>query len=146
MKTKVCKMCNIVFSGRNSGTTYCSRKCLWSDKEWTDKINKSKKCPRPNSQGKKRPSASGDNNYRWKGGNRKDNRERHILMGKLEYKQWRTSVFERDNWTCQTCGVRGVYLEAHHIKGWKDFVELRYVVSNGVTLCRECHNLTKNKK
>lgn len=32
-----------------------------------------------------------------------------------EYKQWRSSVCQRDNWTCQTCGVRGERLDVHHI-------------------------------
>jgi len=82
----------------------------------------------------------GNKHWNWKGGISK---ERHLLMGQLEYKQWRSDVFKRDDWTCQTCQCRGKYLEAHHIKRWSEYPELRYELSNGVTLCRECHNLTK---
>lgn len=60
-----------------------------------------------------------------------------------ESKKWRIAVFERDNYTCKICGIRGTYLEADHIKPFAYFPELRYELSNGRTLCRKCHNLTK---
>lgn len=56
-----------------------------------------------------------------------------------EYKVWRRAVFERDNYTCQKCKKRGVRIEAHHIKSWAYFPELRFEVSNGITFCDECH-------
>lgn len=57
------------------------------------------------------------------------------------YKNWRNQVFERDLYACQFCqDNRGKNLEAHHISGWKDFPDQRYEVSNGVTLCKICHN------
>lgn len=60
-----------------------------------------------------------------------------------EAENWRKAVFERDNYTCQVCGVRGTYLEADHIKPWAFFPELRFELSNGRTLCRSCHDKTK---
>lgn len=67
------------------------------------------------------------------------------------YIAWRNSVFSKDNYTCQGCGDhnypgRGgsVYLEAHHIKSWASYPELRYEVSNGITYCRDCHKETDN--
>ena len=56
-----------------------------------------------------------------------------------EYKDWRKAVFERDRYTCQHCGKVGGELNAHHIKAWKSFPELRFEVSNGQTLCADCH-------
>ena len=64
-------------------------------------------------------------------------RDRNSLL----YKQWRSAVFQRDNYTCQSCGSRK-NLQAHHIVYWRDCVsnpELRYDIENGITLCRKCH-------
>ena len=104
-------------------------------------------------KGKKRPEMIG-NKLNWKGGITK----RHQLIRSTpEYKIWRSRVFERDNWTCQTCGKRGSYLEAHHIKKIFTIIKENNIysskdakrcqelwdINNGVTLCKECHNLTK---
>lgn len=77
--------------------------------------------------------------------------KRYYHLLDYKYKEWRSAVFQRDNWTCQTCGVRSsegnqVYLEPHHIKGWAKYEDLRYEVDNGITLCKECHKLTRKKK
>lgn len=71
--------------------------------------------------------------------------KRYYHIRDKKYFDWRTKVFERDNWTCQTCGKRGCYLEPHHIKGWSKYPKLRYEVGNGVALCYECHRLTRKK-
>lgn len=54
-------------------------------------------------------------------------------------REWSAKVFERDNYTCQSCGERGGNMNAHHIKAWKAHPEFRFDVSNGVTLCIPCH-------
>lgn len=61
---------------------------------------------------------------------------------------WRQAIFERDNYTCQYCGARNgngktIYFEAHHIKSYADYPDLRYELDNGITLCKECHSSTK---
>jgi len=73
-------------------------------------------------------------------------KKRYYHLMDSKYKQWRSDVFQRDNWTCQTCGEKGIKLEPHHIKGWAKYEELRYELDNGVTLCYECHQLTKGGK
>lgn len=63
-----------------------------------------------------------------------------------EYKRWRFDVFARDKFACQECGdKRGGNLVAHHIKPFAEYPELRFEVSNGVTLCRKCHKATHQK-
>lgn len=61
------------------------------------------------------------------------------IRSSVEYRNWRTEVFKRDNYICQSCGKRGGDLQAHHIKRFSDYEELRLEISNGLTLCLECH-------
>lgn len=61
-------------------------------------------------------------------------------MGQIEYKNWRTAVFRRDDYRCQICNERGGRLQADHIVPWCESVELRYSIENGRTLCVSCHN------
>ena len=72
--------------------------------------------------------------------------QKHRIMQSIIYKVWRQSVFERDSFTCQDCGqVRG-YIEAHHKKSWAHFPNLRFEVSNGITLCKKCHQKITSKR
>lgn len=57
-------------------------------------------------------------------------------------KKWRRQVFERDDFTCQMCKVRGGQLEADHIKPYAYYPEVRWELSNGRTLCKPCHRQT----
>jgi 5-methylcytosine-specific restriction endonuclease McrA len=78
----------------------------------------------------------GEKSYMWKGG---ISRNHQLERQGVEFKIWRNSLFERDNYTCQSCGSKGVFLHPHHIKNFSDYPELRYDLNNGVTLCRKCH-------
>jgi len=60
-----------------------------------------------------------------------------------EYKLWREAVFKRDNYTCIWCGYKGKGLNADHIKPFSLFPKLRFVIDNGRTLCRKCHEKTE---
>ena len=101
-----------------------------------------------------------EQNGNWKGGKTK---LRIWISTITEYKDWRSRIFERDNWTCQTCNRRSkigepVFLEAHHIKSFSKIVDEYKIttvdharrckelwdITNGVTLCRDCHKLTDN--
>ena len=69
----------------------------------------------------------------------KERREAKEGRRSERYKIWRHRVFERDNYTCAVCGRRGCRLNAHHIKSYAYYPELRYDETNGVTLCEDCH-------
>lgn len=78
---------------------------------------------------------SGPNNANWKGGLFDLN---YLLRHNFEYREWRNKVFERDKYLCQYCFKNGK-LNAHHLMLWSEHKDLRYVVSNGLTLCESCH-------
>lgn len=59
----------------------------------------------------------------------------------------RIKCFERDNYTCQICKNRGGFLNAHHIKTYKNYPEERLNLDNLITLCYKCHlDLHYNRK
>ena len=113
--------------------------CLTEFKTWKNKpnIHCSRKC-----WGKaKSISQTAEGSHFWKGG-MTDWRMRvrtHSL-----YKEWRNKVFKRDDYTCQSCLKKSSELIkgklcAHHIKAFKDEPRLSLKVSNGITLCWQCH-------
>lgn len=73
-----------------------------------------------------------------------DRRPKH--NGDYHYKEWRQTVFERDDYTCQHCQQRGGALQAHHICSWSKYPDLRYEVENGVTLCIACHKIANHEQ
>jgi hypothetical protein len=85
---------------------------------------------------------SGENGSNWKGGITKENK---LLHKGVEFQIWRRAVYERDNYICQDCGVRGGKLEPHHIYSFANYPELRFEVSNGITLCKSCHKKYRNR-
>lgn len=85
----------------------------------------------------------GSKNPLWKGG---VSRDTHSLS-RPEYKIWRKSVFERDNYTCKLKSLECISkIEAHHIYRWADYPELRYIINNGITLCKFHHPLKKSEE
>ena len=76
----------------------------------------------------------------WRRPRRKKKKKRRGFVKTLEI--WTKSVKARDDYTCQDCGKRQrCGLHAHHIKAKADRPELKLYVKNGVTLCRDCHNI-----
>lgn len=75
--------------------------------------------------------------------NREELRNKHQQLSETnEWCEWRKSVYERDNYMCQLCGMRGnmVYLNPHHIHKRDKYPDRIFDVDNGITLCKSCHN------
>lgn len=54
------------------------------------------------------------------------------------YCEWMLNVIKRDEYKCQSCGVKEK-LVAHHIVKWEDDESKRFDIKNGKTLCISCH-------
>jgi hypothetical protein len=99
-------------------------------------------------------SHRGEKAYNYKGGQIINTQ----IRASFKYRQWVSDVFTRDDFTCQECNERGIYLEAHHIKSFSEIINEYNIktleealecaelwdINNGRTLCKECHKLTDN--
>lgn len=103
-------------------------------KEWRNNISRALKGKKhkPNQGFQK-----GSENPNWGGG---VSPELVLQRKSQDNRIWRESVYARDDFTCQKCGDdTGGNLNAHHIQNFIDYPELRFAVSNGITLCEKCH-------
>ena len=87
-----------------------------------------------------RKTQLGERNSNWKGGTSSETKR---IKGSSEWKNWRIRIFTRDNFICRECGSKKK-IEPHHIKEFSIYIELRFDVNNGLTLCNECHKQTDN--
>lgn len=164
---KNCLFCNKSFPYRDTllvrgdgpiksiKSKFCSKKCSTTYKNKTaictpEQLKRKSEVTRRTFKGKKLSKErrirmskywSGSNSHFWKGGVTNKNM---ILRESVDFSLWRESVFKRDDYTCQRCKQRGGKLQAHHIKRFSDYPELRFDINNGQTLCKSCHKLTDN--
>ncbi len=134
--------------GNKHGKRFVVKNVPWNkgrqgvySKEALLKMSESRLGWKPSPSFKRRASLrmKGERNPSWKGGVSKVHQR---IRNSLEYKIWRKAVFERDNFTCRFCGIRGGELNADHIKPFAYFPELRFAIDNGRTLCVKCHRTT----
>lgn len=109
---------------------------------------------------------SGNEHWLWKG-----NRS-FSTHCRLKLKEWKINVLIRDNRRCTMCGYAGKYLQVHHIKPLREFINemkirhniqdlsnesinnwdlyaneiiSQHSIEDGITLCRKCHSKIDSK-
>ncbi len=184
---KVCLQCKKEFEVYPSAQRikHCSRKCYdeskrgkptWitgkhHSKEAIEKIKASRtlfiKGFTPWNKNKKFIKILGNKHWNWKGGT---SPLYEVIRKSFESDEWKRRVFQRDNYTCQECFIKGGRLHAHHNKKsfseiFNDFLKfysqfspiddketlLRlsftyqpfWDITNGITLCEKCHKSLK---
>lgn len=147
---KDCKTCGERYEkkvsssrGRWNLSKYCSIGCLNKSKlgkptHFLGKIPWNKGIKWKQNEKHALNTPRGENHPAWK-------KDRSSLLKRNErndsaYVSWRREVWQRDNFKCKInnnqCNGR---IEAHHILSWKEYVELRYEINNGITLCHAHH-------
>jgi len=77
------------------------------------------------------------NHYNWQGG-----QSERMAPG---YSGWRRKVLKRDRGFCRLCHST-TKIEVHHIKKFSQYPKIRWEVSNGISLCEDCHKLVTNSE
>jgi hypothetical protein len=135
VKSKTCQNCFFEKIKRNSNCLFCKDKFI-------KKHSTTKFCKKECHINYLKNFYSGSKNPNWKNGITKPNKK---IRASEKYIEWRNKVFIRDNYTCQDCKTIGGNLHAHHIKSFSKFIDLRFEITNGLTLCFNCHKkLHKN--
>jgi hypothetical protein len=136
-----CAECGSRFEARiKKGVRFCSRSCkskanarrLADDPAYREKMR-----ALALKNGNVPPHAKGAGHYHWRGGVTQANQ---VWRATGEYKAWRIAVYKRDGFKCQSCGHMSTHLHAHHLQPAILHPELRYDISNGITLCQPCHD------
>lgn len=170
--TRRCQACGSEvsrFASQFSNGVYCSRNCYASSKRGQEPHNKGKKvfgakaCSQCGIDMIGAPALvkrrkfcspkcfgqyySGERAPAWNGGHSKDGRRE---FGSQGYKDWKLSVLARDGGKCRWCDSEGVRtyhdLEIHHIIPFSLFPEGALDITNGITLCKAHHALTKGRE
>lgn len=109
---------------------YCSKEC--KDKHRSE-LYSGENAPMYGKEGLK-----GDRHHNWNPNLTDEEREQNRNI--LGYNEFISSVYKRDNYTCQYCGDdKGGNLNAHHLDGYNWCIEGRTDTNNGITLCENCH-------
>lgn len=160
---KKCKSCERMFYyppyKQKRGTRFCSRSC--AGKYSIVNLGERMKGRSHSPESKKKIAAAHLGGFKKRKNTSYKLNAIKLFRERSEYIIWRNGVFRRDSFTCQTCHKWGGELNAHHIVPLSSIVNflsgyysgddlffklvkfpMAVDISNGSTLCRECHKKT----
>ena len=119
------------------------RKGIKMTEEQKKKISLSKKGQTSWNKGLK-GYKSGSDNCNWKGGITEEN---DIIRKSKDHKDWSKEVYAKDNYECFHCGkhCQKGDIVAHHLLSFANYPDIRFIVDNGITMCRSCHLKLHNR-
>jgi len=130
--------------------------CFMPNKKFCNQVCVHKALPHNHTQGRKGSEKqkqmmrerTGEKHFAWIKDRTQVKRRFKESLSTAKYQEWRTKVFARDNFKCKMLNkdCSGKYIEAHHILRLKDYPELSYVITNGITLCKFHHPIGKEKE
>ena len=127
---------NEYFNGRQTLDAICDRghECEIRFIPFYNSGRRCKYCANEDNRGAGNPSWNPDLTYE----------DRIKMRRHPDYREWRNSVFERDDYTCQITGIKGCRLTAHHLYSFDEYEELRLDVDNGITINKQIHKTFHN--
>lgn len=147
--------------GKKINCLHCNKKIYVQPCKFKTKKYCSKKCLDLHRSIFQKGKLSGEKNPSWRGGITPIKKK---IRNSSEWKEWRTKIFERDNYTCQKCYSDNCLLHPHHLNPFKFSRIINYLKDKfgidklyntamnykllwdpniGITLCVPCHKKTK---
>lgn len=83
------------------------------------------------------------NKYAYKNGTTPELRR---VRNSWEMLEWKKKIYAKCGFSCSICFCKNKKLNAHHIKEFSKYPELRFDVNNGVALCYECHRAVHSNR
>lgn len=138
-----CERCGTSFRPDYAAKRFCSKACFFRsiartvrrcdecDREFRRKYPRQRFCSRDCAAA----GRWGEGGPNWRGGIAATTRRQRSAEG---YRRWRQAVLTRDGHRCRHCAATE-RLHAHHLLPFSRYRLLRHTVSNGLTLCHDCH-------
>jgi len=152
---KICLVCSSEFMvqpARDKTAKFCCLKCKYEwfrDKPISEELKK-RLSEVHKRIGSKPPIHRGKRSKKWVENIKKGIKKHYDIVGRTtpknkllkkskKWKEWREAVFRYDDYTCWICNEKGGELQPHHLYSFAYYPKLRFIISNGITLCKFCH-------